>query len=447
MLMIRFFLWGLVAAMTLQGFIHADEYGSAVGLMGGMSLTMSVWSESLSEGTRSLFWSKPSFAGLPRTVIQAALRETARHPGIHTVPALRKALDSHSKAWTAFRDSEVSWMLDHADLVGAILVEPDARALWKVWSDRLNITETRMEDIVLCKLPSLDVVHCGQLAHQKINLQMRAAIEKRAVRAWSAVLAMVAPIDVENWWGATQPSASASASLWPIWNRMLSQLHNISEPKDGRIAVIRTLAASMAHNLTMNSTTDRWTPRLLESLLVGELLRSCLQHVAAREGRVRELMTATGIADLVAAHERILNASLRVTMVAAEQRIIQDWFGEMASYAWWLGDDIPGLVRRCLNQQAGDCARSGPTEIAALSAQMDERMRIVEDWVRRLFVGMWNALPAVALLFVVELVALCVERRSPAPSVSMMNQEPRTIVLQLQGPTGQIVAERQMISG
>jgi hypothetical protein len=74
-----------------------------------------------------------------------------------------------------------------------------------------------------------------------------------------------------------------------------------------------------------------------------------------------------------------------------------------------------------------------------------ERERIVDDWSRRIFIGMWNGLPAIGLLFVLEIVVLCMERRLPLSTVPQI-QEPRTIVLQLQGPAGQVVAERQMIA-
>jgi hypothetical protein len=72
-------------------------------------------------------------------------------------------------------------------------------------------------------------------------------------------------------------------------------------------------------------------------------------------------MMAAGVKDLMNAHERVFNATLRVVPAAttADMQRVHDWFGEMAGYAWWLGDDIPAIVRRCVGQEGGDCIRIG----------------------------------------------------------------------------------------
>jgi hypothetical protein len=134
-------------------------------------------------------------------------------------------------------------------------------------------------------------------------------------------------------------------------------------------------------------------------------------------------MAATGVQDLYNAQERVLNASLRVAATASERQTITSWFSEMAGYAWWPGDDLPAIVRRCLIQEGGDCLRIGPTEVTALASQMDEQSRIVADWTRRLFIGMWNALPAVGLLFVVEVVVLLLGVRWAMPQAQRAPQE------------------------
>ena len=54
---------------------------------------------------------------------------------------------------------------------------------------------------------------------------------------------------------------------------------------------------------------------------------------------------------------------------------------------------------------------------------MDEQSRIVADWTRRLFIGMWNALPAVGLLFVVETVVLVLGMRWAVPQAQRAPQE------------------------
>jgi hypothetical protein len=103
----------------------------------------------------------------------------------------------------------------------------------------------------------------------------------------------------------------------------------------------------------------------------------------------------------------------------------------MASYAWWPSDDMPTIVRRCLAQEGGDCVRIGPTEVNALASTLDEQSRIVADWTRRLFIGMWNALPGIALLFVVEFVVLLVGVRRPAvaaPQPIMIEDDRRPVL-------------------
>jgi hypothetical protein len=122
-------------------------------------------------------------------------------------------------------------------------------------------------------------------------------------------------------------------------------------------------------------------------------------------------MITAGVNELTLVNERVLNASLLTVSGATERATVQNWFAEMSSYAWWLPDDIVSLVRRCIAQEAGDCTRIGPTEITAISVQIGEQSKIVEDWVRRIFIGMWNAMPALAVLLAVELIVICMPKR------------------------------------
>jgi hypothetical protein len=124
-------------------------------------------------------------------------------------------------------------------------------------------------------------------------------------------------------------------------------------------------------------------------------------------------MVMAGVQDLYNTHERIQAAALRVvaSSTPAEIKQVHGWFDEAAAHAWWLTDEIPAIVRRCVGQSTGECRRIGPTEIAALTAQYDERTRIVDDWNRRLFIGLWNAMPAVGLLFVLEVIVLLLPQR------------------------------------
>ena len=212
---------------------------------------------------------------------------------------------------------------------------------------------------------------------------------------------------------AAAETAEKNNRMFVEFEQEIAKLHDVTEPSDGRLAFLVGQTHNIAWNLTVGYG-NHWLRRLLESLLITDVWTGCLDHVLQRESRVRRLMVAAGVQELFTVHERILNASLVVTTNAMETRLLQDWFGEMASYAWWLPEEVPSLVRRCVGQEAGDCIRIGPTEIVALSSQIAERSRIVEDWVRCVFIGMWNSLPAICLLFVVEIIMVCLSMRLPA---------------------------------
>jgi hypothetical protein len=142
MFYIRLFLWGLVAAMTLQGWLHADEYGTAATLVGGVTMTMSVWSESFVASMKGLLSSGPKFIGLPRALVVSALQESARHPIIKTLPRLKSTLEGHQKVWNTFRDAHVTWSLSHMDLIGGLQTE--AVSLWNFWPDQRHSTEVAL---------------------------------------------------------------------------------------------------------------------------------------------------------------------------------------------------------------------------------------------------------------------------------------------------------------
>jgi len=406
MLMIRLFLWSLVVAMCLHGYLHADEYGSEATLFGGMGLTMSIWKESLSEGTRTLFWSAPQYVPLPRAIVRAALEETARHPGLHVLPPLQRALRKHRDVWAAFRDASVDWMLGHAELVGGFVSEPEAVAVWDGWVSKANESATLLAAAKerVCSVRLMHEAACGAIDQEIARLEAVAEADKKGRDAWNSIVRIESDWSVASWWTATQ----GSHLNLTLFEARLGLLHDIAEPWDHRLDSLKELARDIAESASIN----RWLTRITASLLVGEMWDACLQHVRRREFRVRDMMVRAGVQELWTAHERALNASVK-GLSAADTKIVQDWFGEMMGYAWWLGDDLLPLVRRCLGQQHGDCIRVGPTEITALSAQLMERSKIVEDWVRRIFIGMWNGLPAVALVFLVELLIVCMPKRGP----------------------------------
>lgn len=410
MLMIRLFLWGLVVAMCLHGYLHADEYGTEATLFGGMGLTMSLWKESLSEGTRALFWTAPQFVPLPRSVVRAALEETARHPGLHVLPPLQRALRKHRDVWAAFRDASVDWMLEHAELVGGFVSEPEGIAVWDGWVSKANHSATLLASakVKVCTVRLMQEAGCLAIDKEVAQLELAAEADRKGRDAWDSIIRMESGWSVASWWTATQSATQRSSLNLSVFEAKLGLLHDVNEPWDERLGSLKELALEAAEG----ASTNRWLSRLTASLLVGEIWDACLHHVRRREFRVRDMMVRAGVQELWTAHERALNASVK-GLSTADTKVVQDWFGEMMGYAWWLGDDLLPLVRRCLGQQHGNCIRVGPTEITALSAQLMERSKIVEDWVRRVFIGMWNGLPAVALVFLVELLIVCMPKRMP----------------------------------
>jgi hypothetical protein len=398
---IRGFLWALVGTMVLQGWLYADEYGTEATIFGGLALTMAVWQERIGD----LFVRQSAMRTLlPRTLVQAALRETGRHPDIHTVPQLQQTLDMHHATWRSFRDAELEWMLRHANLVSTLQADPDAQTLWSAWSAKAEAAGSRLTEarVGTCNAISavLTPAACDMFQRRLRIAEQRMADAKAARRAWDTVMDMRESVmDVGAWWNATQGSAQLNLTEFATH---LSRLHDVRQREDVRIAEVLQRARHLAHY----ATEDPWLQRLLESLLTGQLWTTCLQHIRRREQHLRDIMVSVGVQELYQRFDEVMNASLRVSGSDEETTLIHDWFTEMSAYAWWLTEDMPTLVRRCLRHEGGECTRIGPTEIATLTARLQERDRILKDWSRRLFLGLWNALPAVAILFVVELVIL-----------------------------------------
>jgi hypothetical protein len=407
---IRVFLWGLVAAMTLQGFLHADEYGSAVSFFGGVSMTLSIWKENLWSQVRALVPGSPVSKddNMPRALVVAALQESARHPGLHTLPTLRRALADHRRAWDVFREEEVQWMLGHADLIGALRAE--GHTLWRpIWAE-YGLLEQNRNALIARQCQFAIGSNCAALrtALGQANTNLAAAHYKMTV--WERLLSMDSTLTLVEWWNITGPVSQQKMlrDRAGEFEAALSTLHNVTAPHDARVRFLRGNTTAIAVGL--GNPSCPWTRRILQSLLLRDLWGTCLSHIHRRESRVQELIVATGIQELYNTHERLLAAAMR-SVTAAEAPIIQNWFDLIANHAWWLSEDVPAIVRRCVGQTLGECRRIGPTEITSLISQFDERSRIVKDWTRCLFIGMWNAMPAVCLLFVVELVVLLIPTR------------------------------------
>jgi hypothetical protein len=402
---IRYFLWSLVAAMTLQGYYKADEYGTAASMIGGMTLTLSVWRESFGEGLRSFFGSEPKFVGLPRALVVSAIQETARRPGFASAPQLRRALQTVATSRAAFTDAQVEWMLRHTMILGGLQSDPAGRALWTSWDEQVKAATTAVGPVatVQCGMINKGLAPdvCKQRSLQLATVESALTKVKRGRDAWRAVLNMESGVSMRSWWAATQ-NEPLNADVATFYAN-LTLLHDVVSRTDARIGFLMNKIRSLAVGVS-----DPWMRTLTESLLMGDLWTACLEHVMARENRIRELVVMSGIQEMFNTHDRVLNASLRVTTNEKERGVVLDWFGTAASHAWWLTDEMPAIVRRCLGHEGGDCRRIGPTEIATLTNQADMAASIVQDWTRRLFIGMWNALPAVGLLFVVELAVLCI---------------------------------------
>lgn len=390
-------------------------------------MTMAIMKESLSASTRSIFSSTPAFIPLPRVIVQAALKETALHPGIQMVPKLQQTLKLHQRTWDLFREEEVSWMLRHADLIGGILSDPDARQLWTIWHQTLNYSQSalNLSRSVVCRVRAMNPTACDAKAADIMRLEAKVRIARDAVDRWNEILYLQRGVSSRAWWLTIYPMSNSSYHF-DQFATLVARLHDIDKPTDGRLKNLTVIINETTRRLAYGQ--SLWLHRLLDSLLVGEIWAGCLEHIRLREGRVRDIMMLAGIQDMYNAHERVLNASLRVVSKDAEKRLVQDWFGEMSGYAWWLSDELPSLVRRCVGQEAGDCTRIGPTEIVTLSAKIAERERIISSWTRRIYIGMWNAMPVIAILFVLELLVLCVDRRAPI----YPQQQP--IVLKLETP-------------
>jgi hypothetical protein len=409
---VRAFLWVLAGTMTLQGYLHADEYGTAPGLFGGLALAVATWQHRIRDFfTFDLMAAAdaPSHVRLPRALVRTALQETARHPDIYTIPALQQTLTAHHVLWQSFRDAELEWMLRHAQLLGAMQAEPDARALWSSWSQKADSAANRLRTAQegACNGVSRLFAPASCQMYQK---RVAVAAEKLATvgaarRAWSTVLDMrSSAVDVGGWWAATQ---TGPLNLTDFETR-LAHLHDVRSRADTRIADV----LHQARHVARYTTEHPWLQRLLESLLTGQVWVTCQQHVQQREQRVRDIMLRTGIQELYHRFDQVLNASRQVAGTEALTALVDAWFAEMGTYAWWMTEDMPRIVQRCLQHEDGECTRIGPAEIAALAAQMDERTRILKDGVRRVVVGLWNAMPVVGLLFGMEVVILIANLRT-----------------------------------
>lgn len=252
---IRGFLWTLVAVMSLHGFLQADEYGSAMTILGGVSMTMTIWQERMGATSRSWFYAKPAFIGLPRALVQAAIKETALHPGIQMVPKLTATLKVHRHTWDLFREEEINWLLRHADLIGAVQSDPDATALWTPWAQRLNHSQFALQQAQkeVCSISALRPDACAQAATDVAIYKRRVEFMTKAFAAWTDVLHIYRRYSAQQW--LTDILIPVNVSAFEAIYTSLSRLHDVVTPRDPNVAAILATAANM-------TSFDPWIQRI-----------------------------------------------------------------------------------------------------------------------------------------------------------------------------------------
>ena len=401
---IRVFLWTLVGALFIQGFLHAETYGSAPTMLGGMGLTMSIWKENLVGMIKDV-------ASIPKAFVEAALKETARHPNTLQIPQIQRRMGVIQRTMTEFRGHEMTWYVAYADLIGGLQVEAEGIALWshtiesaRNVSDALK--EAQQNQTRNCGLWTTSACIHARQSIQTLNVTSSAALIWRDILSFRHVSA-------EDWWWS---SGGNTSFLQPFY-RSLKTLHNVTGPSDPRLKAIQAQVPRLTEGL------PPWKTALFRILLEGDIWHTCVEFVKSQDIRLHHILIMSGYQELQNRHARVLNASVYM-LTDKEAKTVQAWFDEAASWSWWLSDDIVHIVKRCVGQTHGDCALIGPTEIAALMTRMAEGRRIAEDWSRRILIGLWNGMPAVFLVFILDMLVLLVGTcRKGDQSVTIM-QEP-----------------------
>lgn len=386
---IRLFLWGLIGVILIHGVLRPETY-QQTSLMSNLGLLITTWGERLiGAGTYTL---------IPRAVVIAALQESARHPRIRTPPQLEASLQHSRRLWSSFRDLQASWMLRHVAFVGALENTQEGRAAWEPAHAAINQTEAAVAAAAMNICRGMVWREICRGAEKELDAAKEAhAAALGAWNAWAHVFGISLPPNAKSWWDGVA-GVGAGAATFAHFSAEMGALHDVMTVDDGRI---QTLLMSM-QQFAARAHPNAWVQRTMATLLEGDLWWMCMEHIMWREARMRDLMLATGVGELMNAHERAWNASLRMVPASAAATV-RGWFNEMAGYAWWLGDDIPMIVRRCVGHQTGECRLIGPAEIATLR----QAQAMLDDWGQRILIGMWNTLPALVLLGALELVVMC----------------------------------------
>ena len=377
MLAVKLFLWTLVVALFLQGFLNAESYGSAPTMLGGMGLTMAVMKESLFA---------TNWIGIPRIFVQVAIKETQRHPGTIKIPVIQKRIAVLQRSLQGLREADLLWSLDYSELVSAILADDTALYLWKPVVDLKYILADEVK-----QLQSDEMSTCSIWVTERCNyLRGRIIIKRRELA--DATAAAKPWLDLLDF---KRIRADEIFSNLTDFYRSLKSLHNVTGPTDPRINRLKPYSD------------ESWTSRIQTTLMMGDLWDACLYYVMQQDSRVHRLLVSAGYQEMRNTHERIQNMSLS-DLTEAQKKIAVVWFDEAVSWSWWVSEEMPALVKRCVNQNRGDCTLIGPTEISSLMARMAVGRQIAEDWSRCVLIGLWNGMPVVAILFVLELILIFV---------------------------------------
>lgn len=395
MIGVRLFLWALVAAMTIQGFLNADTYGTSPTMLGGMGLTLLIWKESVT----SVF---SDWKGVPRAFVVAALKETVKHPEIQHVPRLQRRSKEIRKALDEFRTEYIAWRVEFSDLVGALQSDVEGRALWTPVVQRYRETAAALDEATgqqkeLCD--RLWVTESCDDARRLVSERSQAHITSSEFALPLVDILDFRQVRAGDWWRVQADSSKRQGDL-DVFYRSLETLYNVSGHSDVRVAT----ALGQIPGLTVEL--DYWRAYIFRVLLRGDVWSACLGYVMSQDTRIHEIMVASGYQEMAHSVARVKNASLAGL---DDKGTAETWFDEAAAWGWWLSDEIPAIVRRCVGQTYGECRLIGPTEISSMVARMAEGRRVAEDWSRRALIGLWNGLPALAIVVCLDIILICLK--------------------------------------
>jgi len=305
---------------------------------------------------------------IPRAFVMAAIKETMKHPTIVQVPVIQRRLDTIQKILADLRVSELTWRLKFNDMVASLQLEKP----WFPALQRMNLAKARLNNAT-CWIPSM----CQKLNENYLRAK---------ANPWLSIMEY-RPVPAHYW---LKPADST------IFYGRLKTLYNLTV-QDNRI-------------MTMLEWIGQFTP-FVKTLMEGDLWSALIDHVVHQDFRVRNLLDRAGLLEVQQVHERIYNLSAQI-----DPKISQPWFDEAAALSWWLPDTIPAIVRRCISSQTGDCTRIGSVEIEFLQNRLTDRWSLV-------LIGLWNGLPMVMVLFVMELICYLSSARlfSGPPSSSTLS--------------------------